>query len=156
MRSIDFSIGTRIHGNIAAVLAGTPAYIIAANSRVLELAEYHNIPHIAVNEFDFSKPVRDIYEETDFSVVNKGHKERYENFVDFLKVNGLTPVEHPNRYFDDKINSIDFYEPLDNILMVSETEAAQRLNGYFLYLKRKMDAQAKIIKMVRGRKGFSD
>ena len=149
LQSVDLSIGTLIHGNMAAVLAGTPVYVIASDSRVLELAQYHNIPHITEDKFNFSKSVRDIYEETDFSTVTKGHKERYENFIDFLKVNGLDPVEDPNRYFDDKLNSIDFYKPLDNILKVSETEAAQRLNGYLSHLQGKIKEQKQTIKKLK-------
>lgn len=149
LRGVDFSIGSRIHGNIAAVLAGTPAYIIATDSRILELARYHNIPYTTAKELDYSKSMREIYEETDFTSVYKGHKERYNNFADFLRANGLKPVEQPNSYFDSKLNSIDYYEPLKNILKVSNEEAAQRLNGYYAHLQRKISKQDRAIKELK-------
>ena len=45
LRDFDFSFGTRIHGTIAALLAGTPAVVLAHDSRTLELARYFDIPH---------------------------------------------------------------------------------------------------------------
>ncbi len=38
LAEFDFSFGTRIHGNIAALIAGTPAFVLAPDSRTLELA----------------------------------------------------------------------------------------------------------------------
>ncbi|MCH5316960.1 MAG: polysaccharide pyruvyl transferase family protein [Eubacterium sp.] len=152
LRSADLSIGTRIHGNIAAILAGTPAYIIATDSRVLELARYHNIPYITPKEFDFSKSISEIYEETDFTSIYKGHKERYENFVDFLYVNGIRTVEQPNAFFDSKINAIDHHGPVRNILKVSDVEAAKRLNGYYSHLQKKIDTQNKTISELKKEK----
>lgn len=152
LNSVDLSIGTRIHGSIAAVLAGTPTFVIATDARVVELARYHNIPFKTPREFDFSKSVKEIYKETDFTSVFKGHKERYENFADFLRANGLKPVGHPNTYFDDKINAIDFYEPIKNILKVSDAEAAQRLGGYLSHLQSKISSKDKTIKNLRKEK----
>ena len=152
LRRVDFSIGTCIHGTIAAILSGTPAFLIATDTRVMELARFHNIPYKMGSEFDFSKSIREVYEETDFTTIYKGHKERYENFTDFLRINGITPVEHPNTYFDSKINSINYYEPVRNILKVSEVEAAQRLNGYLSHLQRKINNQNRTINDLRKEK----
>ena len=134
LKTCNMSIGTCIHGTIAAVLSGTPAFVIATSSRILELAEFHNIPHKAVNEFDTNKSLADLYEETDFSIVQKGHKERYENFRSFLKVNGLNTVDMPNTYFEKKIEEINYREPIKNILILSKEETAERFNKIYTNL----------------------
>ena len=41
---LDFVFGTRIHGNVAAILAGTPAFVLAHDTRTLELASYFEHP----------------------------------------------------------------------------------------------------------------
>ncbi|RYJ04112.1 MAG: polysaccharide pyruvyl transferase family protein, partial [Actinomycetales bacterium] len=46
----QLSLGTRIHGNIVSLLAGTPAIVLAHDSRTLELARYHQIPHRQISE----------------------------------------------------------------------------------------------------------
>ena len=46
MRHIDLSIGTRLHGNIAAILGGAPALFIPVDSRMRELVEYHGFPQV--------------------------------------------------------------------------------------------------------------
>lgn len=139
LKTADFSIGSRIHGNIAAVLAGIPSFILATDSRVLELARYHNLPYMEKNKFDFSKSFKEIYEETNFSMINNGHKDRYNNFVNFLRTNGLNPVFQPNAVFDRKIEETQFYHPIHNILNVPQEEVAQRLNNYYGHLSRKIN-----------------
>ena len=52
LKTFDFSIGTRIHGNIIAILAGVPAMVIAIDSRTRELAEFHHIPYVLADEID--------------------------------------------------------------------------------------------------------
>jgi polysaccharide pyruvyl transferase WcaK-like protein len=44
----DFVFGTRLHGGIAAVLAGTPAHLIAHAARTLELAQFRELAHLAI------------------------------------------------------------------------------------------------------------
>lgn len=80
MKTFDFSIGTRIHGNIASILAGTPALVIAIDTRTLELAEYFKIPYVKLSDLDKYKDLESLY--------NKSVEEMpifYENYSNILK-----------------------------------------------------------------------
>ena len=44
MKAFDFVIGTRLHGTVASLLAGTPAMLIAHDSRTSEVAEFAGMP----------------------------------------------------------------------------------------------------------------
>lgn len=95
----ELSFGTRIHGNIAAILSGTPAFIVAPDSRVLELADYHAIPHIELRTLKRSQSVFGLLEGVDFNQVLKGHEARFQHYLDFLHRNGLRTM------FDDDYSS---------------------------------------------------
>ncbi|MEV6766794.1 polysaccharide pyruvyl transferase family protein [Streptomyces sp. NPDC051105] len=92
LRSFDFSFGSRIHGNIAALLAGTPATVLCGDSRTLELCRYFEIPHLlldqAAEDPDSADPAK-LYAEADFGGLVGGHRERFERFTGFLDRNGL-------------------------------------------------------------------
>ncbi|MEV6835565.1 polysaccharide pyruvyl transferase family protein [Streptomyces sp. NPDC051133] len=92
LRSFDFSFGSRIHGNIAALLAGTPATVLCGDSRTLELCRYFEIPHRrldqAVKDPESVGPAR-LYEQADFGGLVGNHLERFERFIGFLDKNGL-------------------------------------------------------------------
>ncbi|MFD5539985.1 polysaccharide pyruvyl transferase family protein [Streptomyces sp. NPDC127079] len=92
LRSFDFSFGSRIHGNIAALLAGTPATVLCGDSRTLELCRYFGIPHRrldqAVKDPASADPAK-LYAEADFGDLVGGHRERFERFTGFLDRNGL-------------------------------------------------------------------
>ena len=92
MRSVDFAFGTRIHGNIAALLAGTPSYVLAHDSRSLELARYFAIPHRLISEVREDADAAGFYDESDFTELNRGHAARFDRLVDFLRLNGLEHI----------------------------------------------------------------
>lgn len=105
LRQYDFSFGTRIHGNIAAVLAGTPALVLAHDSRTRELAEYHEIPHRHVSELTEPSDgdARALFERADWSAMHRGHAERFEIYCAFLKRHELRHIFEPGasaRRFD--------------------------------------------------------
>jgi hypothetical protein len=89
LRGKDFSFGTRIHGNIAALLAGTPAVVLAHDSRTLELARYFEIPHRLMRDLPPDIDAADLYAEADFSGFNSGHAARWARFEAFLHRHGL-------------------------------------------------------------------
>lgn len=89
LRSFDFSIGARFHGNMAAVLAGVPALFLTFDSRTKEMTDFFKLPTIGINDFDIKKPISYYYELADYSDFNKEFPEMFENFVDFANKNGL-------------------------------------------------------------------
>jgi hypothetical protein len=92
-----FAFGTRIHGNIAAVLAGTPAVLLAHDSRVLELADYHGLPRTTIAEVGTEVDAAELYEFADFERFHRQHPENFTRFTEFLERNGLEHVYQPGR-----------------------------------------------------------
>jgi hypothetical protein len=88
----DFAFGSRIHGNIAALVAGTPAYVATLDSRTLELAQYFDIPHRPLDEMDPNIDLAQLYEAADYSALNDGHGRRFRTFTDFLARHNLDHV----------------------------------------------------------------
>ena len=89
LRDIDFAFGTRIHGNIAALMAGTPAVVLVHDSRTLELARHFAIPHRLIGEVSADTDAADMYAEADFTAFNAGHAARFATFTAFLARHGL-------------------------------------------------------------------
>jgi len=92
----DFAYGTRFHGNVAALLAGTPALLLAHDSRTLELARYHEMPYVDMPRFEAALDVHTLYEQTDLSGFNAGMSERFGRYRAFLSRNGLDHIWGPS------------------------------------------------------------
>jgi Polysaccharide pyruvyl transferase len=111
LRTRDVVFGSRIHGTISAVVSGTPAVLLAHDSRTLELAEYHEIPYRLINEVPPDVDVRDLYAEADFGPMITNHKARFEDYLGFLARNGLDTVfaagESPDD-FDARVAAAKF------------------------------------------------
>lgn len=80
MGTFDFSIGTRIHGNIASILAGTPSLVIAIDTRTLELAEYFKIPYVKLSDLNNYHNLESFYNKA-----VEGMPKFYENYSNILK-----------------------------------------------------------------------
>ena len=85
----DLAFGARIHGNIAAILAGIPACVFAHDSRTTELAHYLGIPYRSLQDVDPRLDAADLYESLDFTAFNEGHPARFRRFTEFLTRNGV-------------------------------------------------------------------
>ena len=116
LRDVDFAFGTRIHGNIAALIAGTPAYVLAHDSRTLELARYFGIPHRRITEVQPGMDAAELYEEADFRELVSGHAARFGVFLNFLGRHGLAHVfadgEDPSA-FDVRAERTPYPAPID-------------------------------------------
>jgi hypothetical protein len=105
----EFAFGTRLHGNIAALIAGTPAYLLAHDSRTLELAEYHEIPHELGRESAADSDVTDFYEKADFTAFNAARQDRFDTYLKFLERNGIDHIfahEGAEEEWDAKMDAV--------------------------------------------------
>ena len=124
----DFSFGTRIHGNIAALLAGTPALLLAHDSRTLELAEYHEIPHRTVTSIEDDADAVSLYAECDWNALNKAHPDRWDTFASFLNEHRLTHVYEEGQdasAFDNRLAATQFPPPVRTLMGLSPEELYQ-------------------------------
>ena len=142
LRQAQLSFGSRIHGNITAVLAGTPAFIFACDSRVRELAEYHKIQHMLMKDMTEDLDIFEIYEKADFQSVHQGHKERFTHFADFLQKNGLEYVSNLSEGievpFDKALAKLDMAPDIHSLFTRSYEEQADILAWYDTWMAKKI------------------
>lgn len=117
LRDEDLSFGPRIHGNIAAILAGVPAVLLAHDMRTLELAEYHHIPHFSPEESDGVTSVADIIECVDYTEFNKKYPDYFRELIGIVESFGLDHIyqEQWNTYrieYEKKLAETSFLPPL--------------------------------------------
>lgn len=117
LRDYDFSFGTRIHGNIAAILAGTPAVVLCHDSRTLELCRYFDIPHQQIRHLSPDTDAARMYAEADFDAMHDGHAERFARYTSFLEKNGLEHVyqdgEDRGAAFEERVRSTAYPAGVD-------------------------------------------
>jgi hypothetical protein len=80
-----FCFGTRIHGTIASIISGTPATLIAHDSRTLEMAQAMSIPYMLQRDFEKvdTNDIRSIVlpeELLNMSSNYAGYRDRFEEF----------------------------------------------------------------------------
>lgn len=90
IKTRDFSFGFRIHGSIVALKNGVPAICVVSDSRMYEMCELFKIPYVRVDKiasdnFDIQK----IYEEADFSELNRIYPKLLKNYINFLNKNNI-------------------------------------------------------------------
>ena len=115
MRETDFVFGSRIHGSIAAVLSGTPSYLLAHDARTLELARYFDLPHRPMADTPPDVDAADLYAEADFGPLMAGHPERFRRFTGYLEQHGLRHVFQPGEdttAFDARLAGVRFPPPV--------------------------------------------
>ena len=143
LRQAQFSFGSRIHGNITAILAGTPAYIFACDSRIRELAEYHNIQHMLMKDMTPDMDIFDVYEKADFQSVHRGHQERFAHFTDFLQQNGLDYVadlgaQDGSVPFDQALSKLELEPDIHSLFTRDYSEQADILSWYDTWMTEKL------------------
>ena len=115
MREQQFAFGTRLHGNIAALASGTPAYLLAFDSRTSEVAEYHAMPHARLGSVPEDVDPAVLYERTDLTEFNARQPQLFDTYVGFLERNGLAHVHQAgqeNPEFARRLAEVSFPGPV--------------------------------------------
>ncbi len=118
MREQEFAFGTRLHGNIAALVAGTPAFLLTFDSRTTEVAEHHAIPHARLGSVEEDVDPALLYERTDLTEFNARRPELFDRYVAFLEKNGLPHVfqaGHENPDFGKRLAEVSFPGPVGTV-----------------------------------------
>ena len=131
----DFCYGPRLHGNIAAVLSGTPSILFPKDARMRELSEYHGLTSVMPDQVVEKSTLRDFIEKADFQAPCRKHKENFNHYIEFLEKNGLNhifkeesaPKETP---FDIRMKGIKYEPGVTTIFGCEKEEIAKRQDIY--------------------------
>lgn len=98
-KRFDFYIGSRVHGAIMAMNAGLPAIVTNGDTRAEEMCNYFGIPQMTnlSDECD----LRMLYEDYNVDTVNKKYNHLYDNYVGWIKSNGLDVVSSNDDMIED-------------------------------------------------------
>ncbi len=141
LKTMDLSVGGRMHGNIAAIQAGTPCVLIPHDSRMKELTDYHKIPHIMGQDVKENWSLYDLIEHVDFDSMYKQHKENFERFISFLDQNGIKHI-----YKDaETVEEAPLDRAVEKIHLPGEVQSAALLSREELALRWKKIFDSEIL-----------
>ena len=137
-----FSVGTRIHGNIIALLSGTPAMVLAHDSRTSEMAEFYKIPRLPVHSLKPGFDPYELYQSADYTAMQVVYPHRLRNMAAFLDKNGLRHTlfeENGTTYYDMKVRGLNF------------ERSGYEFGGAFFKFAKKLSPAFTGVRAVRGR-----
>ncbi|MDZ5471873.1 polysaccharide pyruvyl transferase family protein [Bacillus sp. 31A1R] len=152
----DLSFGARLHGNITATIAGTPSILIPKDSRMRELAEYHQLTHIMADKITEKTTLSHLVQEVDFQAPTKVQAKNFDIFIDFLNKNNLGHIYKDTLYptdvpMDKKLKEVEVLPPLHTITGIGMNELAERLENFY-----KLEVSGKARKIEDLQKKLSD
>ncbi|MBC2186155.1 polysaccharide pyruvyl transferase family protein [Listeria sp. FSL L7-0253] len=148
VKNIDFSIGSRLHGNVIPTIVGTPNISFVQDARMRELASYHALPHVTIDELEKTNNIQDLLSKVDLKSAEKVQAQNFDNYIDFLDTNGLNHIykHDKNRKsapMDELIQSINFPTSPEVISTLNPTEMLNRVKFSANLLKERHDFSTK-------------
>lgn len=136
LKTVDFSFGTRLHGNIAATLSGTPSILFPKDARVRELADYHHLTQVPYQQVNENTSIWDLIEKADFNEVSRYQKENFDRFIGFLEKNGIDHIYKDGKApdsvpLDTMMASVKMQPPVTSIAACDLTEINRRYLEYY-------------------------
>lgn len=113
----DFSIGTKLHGNIAATISGIPSISIPLDARMRELVNYHGLSHVLPEDIQVNTNINDLLKNVDIHSAERKQSENYNHFIDFLNKNDLPffyqdESNYENTPYDEITRNLKLYPPI--------------------------------------------
>lgn len=144
VKSIDFSIGSRLHGNVIPTIVGTPNVSFVQDARMRELASYHALTHVTINELENISNVSELLSKVDLKSSEKVQARNFDNYIDFLDTNNLEHIykEDRNRKsapLDELIQAIDFPSSAESITMLDSKTMLERIHISANLLEERQD-----------------
>ncbi len=134
LAGFDYAVGTRLHGCVAALLAGTPATLLAHDSRTLELAEYHGLPHRHLADgVPTGLGLEELAAEVDPAPFDRAYPPGFARFTDFLERNALAhayATPEGTVEFDARVSTLDLPPPLRPL-----TSGPEQVHGRLRWLR---------------------
>lgn len=148
LKEVDLVFGARIHGNIAGTLAGIPSVIFPIDTRTLELAEFHGLNCIHINDSSKNIPFIELLSEIDFRKPEKKHKSNFTNYLKFLDKNNLDHIykSDPGRAdapYDKLVASVKYPNLVRSSTSCSDKILLKRLNSYYPKLETSLQKDLK-------------
>lgn len=153
LETTDLSFGARLHGNVAAILAGTPSIIIPKDGRMRELAEYHHMNFIYGPDITDDTSIWDVIEKSDFQSVSKAAPGNFDRYIDFLNKNNIphiyTETNDPTDvYFDKLVAEMPKRTAIPSFFTLSQNEKSKR---WMKYVEEEKKAQERKFKAQKRR-----
>ncbi|MCG4272924.1 polysaccharide pyruvyl transferase family protein [Acetobacter senegalensis] len=83
-KKYNFSIGSRFHGNVMAILSGVPALFLAIDSRTKEMTNFFDLPSLEFEDFDEYRTMEYYRDSTNYDNFIKKYNYNTQNFISYL------------------------------------------------------------------------
>ena len=147
MSKADLAIGSRLHGNIAALLAGTPSILIPKDARVRELSEYHDLTRFNASDITSETNVWDLIHTVDFQQPSRKQKANFDRFLGFLEKNEIPHIYQngaPDTIpFMERMKEVPLQPPVTTFANCTLEEMAQRFENFYPSYEKMLKKAAK-------------
>lgn len=132
MKQQQLSIGSKLHGNVSAILGGCPAVFFPIDGRMQELIRYHKFPYLTQEQLAECCSIEEVLERADMESYIKAHPANFDRFVDFLDRNQLEHIYSEDRErkeapVDEKMKILE-YPQVTSIMTCDRKETLRRFN----------------------------
>ena len=95
MQRYCFSYGTRLHGNVAAMISGVRAMWLVHDMRIKEVLEHFRLPWVELKEVRNGVNLKTLFDRADYGECAKVYPDRYRTLFDYVERAGF-PHSLPN------------------------------------------------------------